>query len=315
MSNPGKPIPKREATFLESDEEIKAAIAARLSSMQMPALGAATTPVATPPPMPASRPTPSPKAAPAKPLPNWMDKAAPAEVPTNQAMVFRPTRRPPMAMLCVLDDGGDDGAIHRLMQERYIIGRSEGDFKIPHDAMISTKHAELVRMPYKESWKWVLNDLGSTNGTYVRVGSGILRDGQEFLVGRSRYRFDAAKGDQTHAESAPNTGVTMSWQGSGAMTLLPSLVELTVQGDGRRILIASDEVWLGRDASCQVIPADDPFINPRHARVHKDIRGRWFIENNKSLNGVWVRVEQMPLEGHCQFLLGEQRFKLQVGSP
>ena len=30
-------------------------------------------------------------------------------------------------------------------------------------------------------------------------------------------------------------------------------------------------------------------------------------------DAVWIRVEQMPLEGNCQFMLGEQRFKVQVG--
>lgn len=218
-------------------------------------------------------------------------------------------------MLRVVDDPGKRGIRHHLMQDKTVFGRSEGDILVPHDGMMSARHAELVRQRCRNGWRWILNDLGSTNGTYVRVGSGILRDGQEFIVGRSRYRFDAAKGDQSPPEQTANSGATLAWQGGGVTALLPSLVELLPQGEGRRILIAAEEVWLGRDATCQAIPADDPFISPRHARVHKDPRGRWFIENNRSLNGVWVRVEQMHLDGNCQFMIGEQRFKLQVGSP
>ena len=73
------------------------------------------------------------------------------------------------------------------------------------------------------------------------------------------------------------------------------------------------EYWIGSDrVACAIVPADDPFVSPRHARLSKDAKGRWQVVNNKSVNGVWVRVEQMELAGSCQFQLGEQRFSLKV---
>jgi hypothetical protein len=64
-----------------------------------------------------------------------------------------------------------------------------------------------------------------------------------------------------------------------------------------------------------VVPPDDPFVNARHARLRRDAKGRWHVENNRSVNGVWLRIDQpLPLEGSCQFLLGEQRFIFRVPS-
>jgi hypothetical protein len=280
----------------------------------MAALAKPAPAVPPPAPVPVAKlvpPAPSaPAPKPAKSTPEWLEPVSLAE--QYEPQPFRPTNRPPIVMICVMDDYGDNGTWHRLLQDKTIIGRTEGDIQIPHDGMISTRHAELIRQQHRESWRWILNDLGSTNGTYVRVGSGILRHEQEFIIGRTHYRFDAAKGDNTLSEESPKTNATISWQESGALTQIPSIVELTPKGEGRRIPITTSEVWIGRDSSCQIVPKEDPFANARHARIHRDVKGRWFIDNNRSLNGVWIRVEQMPLDGNCQFLLGEQRFKMQV---
>src|SRR5262249_23587125 len=68
--------------------------------------------------------------------------------------------------------------------------------------------------------------------------------------------------------------------------------------------------WLGRDAqTCTIARPDDVLISARHARLYRDTRGQWHAENNKSLNGLWLRItEPMPLGGACPFRLGEQRF-------
>src|SRR5688572_15447617 len=118
------------------------------------------------------------------------EAARPARTPTLQEAVaaddttpFRPTARPPMATLCIVDDGREDGDVLRLRGDRLVIGRSEGDLLIPHDTMMSARHAELARHFSKGRYRWYLIDLQSTNGTYVRAGSAPLDDGKEFLIG------------------------------------------------------------------------------------------------------------------------------------
>jgi pSer/pThr/pTyr-binding forkhead associated (FHA) protein len=230
---------------------------------------------------------------------------------------YRPIRRPPVLMLCVLDDGSaDEGEWHRVRAPKFTIGRTQGDLVIPHDDMMSSKHAELTRQVEKGVQRWVLTDLGSTNGTYLRVSKALLKNGQEFLVGGNRFRFEQGAGmaetTELKSEDVEAKG-TRGWQNLASSELLPSLLELTPQGEGQRFLLRKPEQWLGRDAkNCPVSVPGDPLLSPRHAKVAKDARGRWFIENAKSLNGTWIRITQMPLGGAGQFQLGEQRFAVKV---
>jgi pSer/pThr/pTyr-binding forkhead associated (FHA) protein len=225
--------------------------------------------------------------------------------------LFRPTQRPPMPVLTVFDDGSDKGESIRIRKESFIMGRAEGDLVIAYDVQMSGRHAEVRCTASKNKRHWQLVDLNSTNGTYVRIGHAVLEHGQEFIVGRTRFRFEheAAQAAQRSAASQ----ATQPWQSGAANVLAPSIVELTATLDGSRSLITQSEVWVGKDASyCQVVLRDDPFASARHARVYRDDEGRWVIENNKSLNGVWLRIQRLPLNGTCRFLLGEQQFMVRI---
>jgi pSer/pThr/pTyr-binding forkhead associated (FHA) protein len=230
---------------------------------------------------------------------------------------YRPTRRPPVLMLCILDDGSsDDGEWHRIRGPKTVIGRTQGDITIPHDDMMSSKHAELTRQTDKAGQRWLLSDLGSTNGTYLRVTRALLKHGQEFLVGGHRFRFEegAGQAETTALPTEPEeTKGTRGWQRPEPSEVHPLLVELTPQGEGQRFLLKKSEQWLGRNArSCEVVLPDDSLLSPRHARLSRDAKGRWWVENAKSLNGTWLRITQMPLERAGQFQLGEQRFAVKI---
>jgi len=90
-------------------------------------------------------------------------------------------------------------------------------------------------------------------------------------------------------------------------------VELNPQGNGVRHPLTKDQLVFGSDPrQCDLVAVDDPFVSPVHATVQRGEGGRWFIKNARSLNGLWVRIEQVPLEAVCEFQVGEQRllFKL-----
>lgn len=270
----------REATYLESDEEIHRALKDRR---------------AVPPGHP---PTVIP------------DASADLD---EQTRPDRPRERPPMALVCILDDGSAEGEWRRLRNDRYVLGRSEGDILIPHDVMMSGRHAELQRRATSAGPRWVLVDLQSTNGTFVRVARTVLTDHTEVLIGAGRYRFEEPGDSPTPGPEGPANqpprGATVGWQGESAPAAGVSLVELTPAGSARRIGLNQAENWIGRDPRCQVVRGDDLLVNARHARIYRDAKGQWLIENNKSLNGVWLRIDQpMPLAGNCYFRLGEQRF-------
>jgi hypothetical protein len=285
--HPAKPAPAAvEGTRLESDDEIRQALDARRARIAAQ-----------------KRPAGAPGKAP----------APPTEV---EAHTERPVLRPPTALLCILDDGKADGEWVRLRADVTVMGRTDGDIRIPHDGLMSGRHAQLVRQRGPQGYRWVLVDLESTNGTFVRVGSSILRSNNELLIGAGRYRFEAGAGAAPAVDppgAAPQT--TQDWAGAGPIrALVPSLVELAPAGPVSRHPLTLPEYWIGRDAkSCSISRPDDVLANARHARLFRDAKGQWHIENNKSLNGLWLRIaEPMPLGGACQFRLGEQRFLFRV---
>jgi pSer/pThr/pTyr-binding forkhead associated (FHA) protein len=239
-------------------------------------------------------------------------------IPPDDATPFRPTRRPPMALLCIVDDGKEDGQWRRLREDKIVIGRGEGDIIIPHDTMISSRHAELTRELEDGQYRWYLNDLQSTNGTYVRIGNALMKHGQELLIGSRRYRFEiptvSPESVETQAHNIEESvRGTTRWPSVSPTQLFPSLVELTAQGDGRRFPLMKEENLIGRRTqSADVALADDPLVSPQHARLYSDKKGRWHIENTKAINGTWLRIERMAIDPTGQFQIGEQRFLLKV---
>ena len=237
-----------------------------------------------------------------------------AEAGLPETAPYRPTDRPPMAVLQILDDGLTTGEFVRIRKERFLIGRAEGDVIIPHDPQISGRHAEVYRQLKDDRHRWHLRDLGSTNGTFLRVTEAVLEDNAEVIIARRRLRFVGAPGRLAPDQQPAKADIRQTRVfGSGPQDLLagrrPSLVELFPDGEGRRFSLRQDDLWIGRDPDqCSVTLPDDPTVSPRHARLEHDGRGRWHIEDADSLNGVWIRITDVPLTLRAAFLLGDQVF-------
>jgi pSer/pThr/pTyr-binding forkhead associated (FHA) protein len=89
-------------------------------------------------------------------------------------------------LLQVLDDGRT-GEIRLLVGERCQLGRESGDLVIPSDGFISGKHCVFLH----QGADVVLQDLGSSNGTYVRVrGDAEVLHGDFLLVGNQMLRVE-----------------------------------------------------------------------------------------------------------------------------
>ena len=229
---------------------------------------------------------------------------------------FRPSLRPPTPLLTVFDDGKIDGEVIRLREPRFTIGRTEGDLRFPLDGRMSARHVEITHQVVGEMHRWVITDLQSTHGMFVRVSRSALANEAEFLVGNGRYRFDLNQ--PAHDETAdvlpgrPLTGETQGWSEGTGPFRPPSLTEILGRDIGNRILLVKGEYWIGSGPTCQVCRSDDPFCEPRHVRLHRGARGNWHAENNRTQNGLWLRMTQITLETTVHFQVGEQRFKLKV---
>ena len=86
---------------------------------------------------------------------------------------------------------GATGIVH-LLGKRTTIGRTP-DNDVPIDAeFISRHHAVALRA----GGKTVIEDLNSTNGTYVngqRISRRTLKDGDLVMLGKTEFRFSVSK--------------------------------------------------------------------------------------------------------------------------
>lgn len=290
---PPRPPVERFGTLIESEDEIRQAIAANLGG----------------------RP-----AAPSAPQSAAPSPTAPEAVPpVASAKPFRPTARPPVAVLTVFDDGRSDGETIRIRTPKFVIGRAEGDLTIPIDGRISSRHVEIALQPVNGAPRWVVTDLQSRHGLFVRVSRAALSDGAEFLVGGGRYQFQAptspdAGETRDHPAGGPagDFGHTQPWADGGPTVGLPTLVELVQEGPAGRTPLIKPEYWIGAAASCEIRRVDDPFCEPRHARMTRGANGGWGVEHDRTANGLWVRMARIVVDAPVRFQIGEQRFQIKV---
>ncbi len=97
-------------------------------------------------------------------------------------------------------DGDRKGEEVPLGEARFTIGRKDKNDLVLHDPRVSGFHAEVVL----EGGKWILRDLGSTNGTFLdgrRVEEVPLEHGDTFSVGVLRLRFVDREGGPLAEES------------------------------------------------------------------------------------------------------------------
>ncbi len=280
----GQGAPRRQATVLESVEEIRALI---------------------------------------RGMPGFNDQTsspAQAAAPEQDTTSYRPSLRPSMALLHVLDDGDDSGEILRIRASSFVIGRVEGNLTIPHDGGISGRHAEISRRFENGEHCWYLKDLQSTNGTFVRASTVILNDEQEVLIGGGRFRFEVPAAPLAESGACDRflrrtptrkMGIAFGFN-DGFGVAADTLVDISPGRPGRRFALRDAEYWVGRDPSQSSIVVDDPMVDRRHARVYRDEKNRWIIANAKSRNGLWARIQEVGLGRGGFFQCGEQRFFFKV---
>ena len=235
---------------------------------------------------------------------------------SEDTVSYRPVLRPPTAVLQIADDGQKTAEFVRIRMRQIVIGRTEGDVVIPHDSQVSSRHAEIVRVDQEGQHRWLLRDLNSTNGTFVRVRESVLKAAVEFLIARRRFRFvdSSAAPAETRADadvSAMEVRKTSDWrvlQAALRVVDRPCLVEMLHDGDGRRYPLTHDSHWIGRAPAIPAGPGrrSDCQSGPRPGLSRPP--GAWRIENANSLNGVWLRVTEVVLASQAAFLLGEQLF-------
>ena len=90
-----------------------------------------------------------------------------------------------MAFQLVMKNGPAPGRIHSLDKSEILIGREAGSDVFVNDVEVSRQHARLT----EQAGNYVLEDLGSTNGTFVNgqrvVSPRILQPGDTITLGEN----------------------------------------------------------------------------------------------------------------------------------
>ena len=232
------------------------------------------------------------------------------------AKLYRPTVRPPVALLTIYDDGSLNGEAIRVRQEQFIIGRSEGDLQLTFDELLSSRHFAISRQLVKGNWRWVVTDLQSKNGVFFRVSRAPLAHNSEVLIGKGCYRF------QFNQNNGPDTADWSGGKPAGTRALaanqnpgVATLTEVVHGAMGQRTALTKDAYLVGSSTSCDIVRVDDPFAEPIHAQLARSENGTWVMHNQNARNGVWIRLPQISIgrNSKCEFQAGEQRFKLSFG--
>jgi len=206
--------------------------------------------------------------------------------------------------------------------------------------VVSNRHCVLRR---EGTERWILEDLGSTNGTWIRggrlAGKTLLHTGDEFTLGQHGPRVQCCQGfggtgaDRTIAEqdlsvAEAATLVTAAQEahpeppnargrapvderdGSADKPLRggsPPSVRLVHQRTGEELAATGYTVVIGRDPTAAqiVIRADDEkHVSGRHTEIQFYADGRVVVRDLGSRNGTWLN--DRPLKGDATLNVGDR---------
>lgn len=218
---------------------------------------------------------------------------------------FRPVLRPSTPRLTILDDGEPiAGEVFRLRESVTLIGRTEGAVRLPHDNQVSKRHAEIVREG-TTVFRWLLRDLDSSNGTFVKCSQTVLRGDRIVILGAGRYRLRLPS---VPATTGTEDGTCLATARGPAKAIWPALVETSTSGPQNEIPLSAPFLKVGRPGCGNDVELDDPLIARHHATISRLPSGEWQITALPSHNGVWSQIRSITLTNRCHFQCGEQRF-------
>jgi len=205
-------------------------------------------------------------------------------------------------------------------EQPLVIGRKRGDLLLD-DPLVSGSHAQLI--PREDGW--VLQDLGSTNGTLVDgrlVREELLQPGAEIAIGNTRLVLFVGLEEEVVEAGAPDPGTTnaveIAWlldeelvelKGSSDRTRsatdvidqdlrlppgLNAVVECVAGADtGKTYRFTRGNVTIGRKTG--EIPLTDLEISRRHAVIELFGRDMIFLRDLGSTNGTYHNGQRVTV--------------------
>ena len=219
--------------------------------------------------------------------------------------------QPVRGQVVVIQRDGSEGTVYSLDAGYTDVGSRDGDIVLPDDPYLSPRHARIER----RGDTFVLRDLGSLNGVYVRLREPAeLTDGAMFLIGQQVLRFEMFPEAERRVGPAKQHGVMVF--GTPELPRLARVVQYTTEGLERDVYyLYRDETVFGREQA-DVVFAEDPFLSRRHAALSMDRdRLRFVLRDLGSSNGTAIRTRgERTLQHGDQFRLGRHLFRFDLSS-
>jgi pSer/pThr/pTyr-binding forkhead associated (FHA) protein len=203
--------------------------------------------------------------------------------------------------LCAVRHDGLPGLVLELDRPETLCVRTEGELRLADDPTVSPRHARFVRNGRQVR----VEDLGSVNGTYLRIrGTHSVTVGEELRLGRQLVRLEPLP------RPAPGGGPGGRAWGSpdpGATLRLAQLLD--GGGVGEIFPLHPGDNTVGRDAGDITFPGDR-YVSARHAVIRVEAGGATITDLGSS-NGSFRKVlGTTDLAPGDQLLLGAQLFRL-----
>jgi len=233
----------------------------------------------------------------------------------EEGIGFAPRRRPWYPQLIIVDDhSNESGEVVRLRRDSFSLGRLGCDFSFPAEGLMSASHAKIsLREIAADHWDWVLEDLSSSNGVFVRLPEFQLRPGNEFLLGGTKVKVHGdIQLNQKSQEPVPFWSVYVA--DAEHIRRKPELevCSYLFSQESFVVPLRGKRLQIGRHAEAAQTLSVDPFVEALHVDIQKIDSFSWKLVDQKSLNGVWLRVRRAVLAQSTSFILGEQRFRFEL---
>lgn len=192
------------------------------------------------------------------------------------------------------------GERRHSLRDPLIIGRDQGQIRVPDDTFLSGRHATVQGY----GSHYVLRDLGSRTGTYIRIREPYeMSPGDHVMVGSQVFRLEPGVPPVVGAEPAAAGD--------------PSLVRLLDGGaEAERIPLPPSGVTVGRTRGDVLFPHDQ-LLSGAHASfvpapTSTPSAPRVTVADQGSRNGVFVRIrEDWRLRPGDVFSAGRQVFRFE----
>lgn len=208
-------------------------------------------------------------------------------------------------LVSILKDGSD-GQAYPVFGQQTDIGRVEGEITLPDDPYLSPRHVRIRQ----QGGGYVLQDLASANGVYVRLRDPHeLQDHDTLLLGQQVLRFELLDEAEISLGPAGTRGVLAF--GTPDVPRYARLVLYTTEGVGRDIhYLYRDETVLGREIG-DIVFTDDPFLSRRHAVIKIErATKKVTLRDLGSSNGTAVKLRgERSLQPGDQFRVGRHLFR------